>query len=118
MTGNITWFEVVGHDADALGKFYSSVLGWTLNVRQTPHGPYAFTDCAETGVAGGVGAVPHGSGWTTVYVGVESLEATIEAALAQGGSVLMPPMDLPDMRIAVIADPEGHAMGLSQKPQS
>jgi predicted enzyme related to lactoylglutathione lyase len=114
MIGNISWFEVVGRDADALAAFYSGVLGWTLQVQPTPVGAYAFSKCEETGIAGGVGAAPQGNGWTTVYVEVDSLERAIEAATARGGSVLMPPTQLPNTRIAVIADPEGHPMGLSE----
>lgn len=114
MTGKITWFEVLGTDTAALAAFYSGIFGWKLKVQQTPVGPYAFTEGEQTGVPGGVGPAPGGKGWTTFYVEVDSIEDTIAKATAQGGSVLMPPTNLPDTRIAVIADPEGHPMGLTQ----
>lgn len=114
MTAKITWFEVLGRDAAALRAFYADLFGWTLKIQETPMGPYGVSDAAETGIPGGVGPAPRGSGWTTVYVDVDDLDAALARARAGGGTVLMPPTDLPEVRIAVIADPEGHPVGLSQ----
>jgi len=112
--GNITWFEVLGSDAEALRSFYSDVLGWTFAMQDTPMGPYGVVSCEQGGVPGGVGAAPMGAGWTTFYVGVADVDAAVEKAVAAGGRVLLPPTDLPETRIAVVADPEGHPVGLSR----
>ena len=56
------------------------------------------------------------SWWGTTrgsYVDVPSVGGSIEQVLALGGKVLMPATSLPDTTIAVIADPEGHPVGLS-----
>lgn len=114
MNAKITWFEFLGKDAETLRTFYAELFGWRLQMVDTEVGPYAFTDPEQTGVPGGVGPVPMGPGWTTVYVGVDDLEAAVARAEAHGGRVLMPITQLPNGHIAVVADPEGHAMGLSQ----
>ena len=47
------------------------------------------------------------------YFGIESADASAERASALGGSVLLPPMDIPSGgRIAAVADPQGAALGL------
>ena len=113
-TPTIEWFEVLGQDQAALQKFYADTFGWTFERIETPVGPYGITDCDQAGIPGGVGTAAQGPGWTTFYVRVDNLEAYLEKATANGGKVLVPPMSLPDTRIAVFADPEGHPIGLSQ----
>ncbi|MEW5916661.1 MAG: VOC family protein, partial [Gemmatimonadota bacterium] len=47
------------------------------------------------------------------YVAVPNVDATIEQAVKLGGSVVMSPMDIPMVgRSAVIADPQGAAIGI------
>ena len=64
-------------------------------------------------VPGGIGQTPQGPGWTTFYVQVDDVEATLATAVADGGAVLMPPTNIPDGGlIAVFADPEGRPVGV------
>lgn len=114
MTGNgrVSWFEVVGRDGDALRAFYGELFGWKL----VPHegSDYHVTPDGWDGVPGGVGTVPQGQGWATFYVKVDDVEAAVARAVGRGGRVLMPRTDLPHgTTIAVVADPEGHPVGLS-----
>ena len=112
MNGSIHWFEVVGTDAEALRGFYKGLFGWDFNV--VPEMNYGLA-APKDSIPGGVGPSPvPGAGWTTFYVVVEKLEDSIAQAEAAGGRVLVAPMSLPDGRIAVIADPEGHPVGLSE----
>lgn len=111
--GQLAWFEVMGQDQEKLAGVYSSVFGWNLESRQTPMGLYGFSKCEETGVPGGIGTAPQGPGWAIFYVQVDSVEETVAQVTALGGSVLVPPTQLPDTKIAVIADPEGHTVGIS-----
>jgi predicted enzyme related to lactoylglutathione lyase len=50
-----------------------------------------------------------------VYVQVPDLKAAIAHAERLGGKLLRPIMELPELSFAVIADPEGHAVGLMSK---
>lgn len=115
MSARISWFEVLGQDQAALQAFYAQVFGWTLNPMQTPLGAYALTDGEQTGTPGGIGQASGGPGWSIFYVEVDDLDATIATVESKGGAVRLPPTSLPDCRIAVVADPEGHLFGLSQQ---
>jgi predicted enzyme related to lactoylglutathione lyase len=48
----------------------------------------------------------------TVFIYVDDLDATAGRVVEAGGTVLTPPFDIPDARIAVIADPGGAVFGL------
>ncbi|MEQ1565294.1 MAG: VOC family protein [Myxococcota bacterium] len=114
--GHVSWFEVTGRDLDALTAFYSGLFGWALE--RLPGHPYAATPRDWDGLPGGVGQAPAGPGWTTFYVKVDEVASAIERAEKHGGRVLVPPTALPDgVTIAVIADPEGHPVGLSADPR-
>ena len=45
---------------------------------------------------------------------VDDADATVEQAAGAGGQVIMPPMDTPGFRNAVVADPQGAAFSISQ----
>jgi predicted enzyme related to lactoylglutathione lyase len=48
-----------------------------------------------------------------VYITVDSLEAAVAAAEANGGSVITPPSDVPGQgRYAAVHDSEGNEIGL------
>ena len=107
----VSWFEVLGQDVDGLKKFYGALFGWKFE--DVPGMEYGVAQNAE-GVPGGVGRAPQGPGWSTFYVKVDDIGAAVKIANEQGGKTLMPVTQLPDgMTIAVIADPEGHPIGLS-----
>jgi uncharacterized protein len=110
--GKIVWWEVTGQDHGKLEGFYGELFGWKLNRMDAM--PYSLSECAQTGVPGGVGQAPAGPGWTTVYVGVDDIVASVAKAEKMGATVLMPITKLPDTTIAVLADPEGHPIGLAQ----
>ena len=107
-------FEIVGKDQGALQRYYGNLFGWKLNT-DFPGG-YGMTDPAETGLIVGVGATPDGSaGHVTGYVTVDDIDATLAKAVDLGGSVIMPKIS-PDgnAQLALVADPEGHVLGLTQ----
>lgn len=113
MFGQVSFFEIMGHDADKLRGFFGELFGWTYEA--VPGWDYGLVNGARGGV--GRGYASGTPGWTTVYVQVEDVDATAEKAAQLGGRVLLAPMSLPDgMRIAVVTDPEGHAIGLSRPP--
>lgn len=110
----ITHLEIVGKDGKALQSYYSQLFGWNLNT-DFPGG-YGMTDQSETGIVVGIGSTPDGSsGHVTGYVRVADVTATIDKAVALGGSVIMPRFS-PDgsAQLGLIADPEGHVIGLTE----
>lgn len=114
MGNRIVHAEVVGKDGPALHRFYGELFGWKQNT-DLPGG-YAMTDPAESGIVLGTGpAHDGGAGWVTFYVTVDDLDATLAKAESLGGRVAMPKFSpAPDTFLAMVADPEGHIVGLSQ----
>jgi uncharacterized protein len=106
--------EVVGKDGPALHRFYGQLFGWKQNT-DLPGG-YAMTDSADSGIVLGTGPAPDGgAGWVTFYVTVDDLDATLARAESLGGRTVMPKFSpAPDTFLAMVADPEGHVIGLSQ----
>ena len=112
--GNVVWFEVVGKDTKGLQSFYNTLFGWTLEETGPPG--YGLSKPEQTGLPGGVGCSPGGGSWATFYVQVDDIDTTLKVVAAQGGKTIQPKMAMPDGdSIAVLADPEGHIVGLFQK---
>ena len=107
-------FEIVGRDQKALQAYYGDLFGWKLNT-DAPGG-YGMSDPAETGIVVGVGATPDGSaGHVTGYVTVSNIDATLAKAVSLGGKVIMPKFSPGGgATLALIADPEGHIVGLTE----
>lgn len=107
-------FEIVGKDQKALQSYYSELLGWKLNTDNI--GGYGMTSPEQTGIVLGVGATPDGSaGHVTGYVRVDDIDATLAHAVKLGGTVIMPKFNAgPNAVLALVADPEGHVLGLSE----
>jgi uncharacterized protein len=129
----VVQFEITGRDAGRLHRFYRNLFGWHL--QDTPGGHsagYKRTSAAETGLPGAIGPTrsgPNGareqdwdggSGQLTVYIEVDDIEETLSQAEKLGGKVVAPLYDVPGtpLRVAFIADPEGHVIGLSQGLQN
>jgi predicted enzyme related to lactoylglutathione lyase len=110
----IIHFEISGKDQKALQSFWGNLLGWKFNTDYP--GGYGMTDPAQTGVVVGIGGTPDGSaGWVTGYVRVADINAVQARVVELGGSVVMPRFS-PDgsAQLGLVADPEGHVVGLSE----
>ena len=111
MGNPVIHFEVVGRDGGKLQSFYGDLFGWKISTDNQMN--YGMVDTGGAGgINGGIGATPDGNGHVTFYVQVDDLQATLEAAESMGGKTIMLPTDLPDVSIALFADPEGHTIGL------
>jgi hypothetical protein len=72
------------------------------------------TDTDGVGIGGGVGAGPEGyDGHVTFYVEVPDVEGALARAEELGGSRMMGPDEvMPGLVIGLLADPEGHVVGV------
>lgn len=104
----VGWFEILGSDGSALQTFYSSLFGWKIDADNPMN--YGMI---EAGIGGGIGPSQDGQAHLTVYVEVEDLQAALDRAVELGGSVIAPPMDVPEgPSIAMFADVAGNQVGL------
>jgi predicted enzyme related to lactoylglutathione lyase len=114
MADKVIHFEVVGKDGAALQRYYHDLFGWEFDTNNPTR--YGFTSREETGIVVGVASTPDGSaGHVTGYVAVPSIDAALAKAESLGGRTIMPRFSpAPDTFLALVADPEGHVLGLTE----
>ncbi len=109
--GAFSWSELMTPDPAAAADFYGRLFGWTTQVMDLGTGAYTVVKCGETSV-GGIMGMPADAGamppaWGC-YVTVDDVDATAARCRELGGTVLMPPTDIPTVgRFAVLRDPQG-----------
>ena len=110
--GDITHIDIPVSDLSAASAFYSGLFGWQIAEMKGFEGYPMWS--APNGISGG-GLAPRSEGFTQPrsYVEVDSIDDTIAAAEAAGGSVAMPKGNITDTSWwAVIVDPDGNHIGL------
>ena len=113
--GKICYVEIPATDIDRSAAFYRTVFGW--NVRLRGDGHKAFDDTVgEVSGAWVKGRPPAAKPGLLFYVMVDSVEATMESVVANGGVIVQPlGADAPEIT-ARFADPAGNVIGLYQEP--
>jgi predicted enzyme related to lactoylglutathione lyase len=115
MGSPIVHFEIIGSDAARLKQFYAELFDWKIGDLMPDMGNYGLIDAETSGLAGGVGQSDDGKPRVTVYAEVSDLQATLDHAVALGGTVLMPPTEIPGVTtLALFADPDGNIVGLTR----
>jgi hypothetical protein len=113
--GKICYIEIPAKDIARSAEFYKRVFGW--NIRKRGDGSTAFDD--TTGEVSGtwvLGRPPGAVPGLMVYVMVDSVAATVEAIVANGGEIVQPiGADAPEIT-ARFRDPGGNVIGLYQQP--
>ena len=73
----------------------------------------------ETGVPGAlytaISPLQGDDDLVTFFVGVDDLATTISETTRLGGRVVQEPVTVPGVQFALIADPQGHVVGLAQQ---
>jgi len=113
--GKICYLEIPALDIDRSADFYAKVFGWRL--RRRGDGRVAFDDAVgEVSGTWVVGRRPSSQPGLLVYLMVDSVAATIEAILNEGGELVQPiGADAPEVT-ARFRDPGGNVLGLYQQP--
>ena len=110
--GTPSWFELFTRDHSGAVAFYRNVFRWdTETVSDTAEFRYTTMKDGDAWLAGVIdasGFLPEGvpSHWS-VYFGVDDTDATLERAVALGGSIVVPAEDTPYGRLATAVDPTG-----------
>jgi predicted enzyme related to lactoylglutathione lyase len=111
MPNPVVHFEIMGKESAKLGSFYSGLFGWKVDADNPMH--YGMVDTGGQGIPGGIGDEPDGSNRVTVYVQVDDLQKYLDDAVSRGGSVIMPPTEIPGaVTMAMFADPAGNTVGM------
>ena len=113
--GKICYIEMPATDIARSAEFYKRVFGWST--RQRGDGNTAFDD--STGQVSGtwiVGRPPASAPGLLVYVMVDSVAASLDLIVANGGEIVQPiGADAPEIT-ARFRDPGGNVIGLYQQP--
>jgi hypothetical protein len=113
--GKICYIELPSTDIARSSEFYKRVFGW--NVRKRGDGHLAFDD--TTGQVSGswvLNRPPASQPGLLVYIMVDSVAATIDTIVANGGEIVQPiGADAPEIT-ARFRDPGGNVVGLYQQP--
>ena len=113
MGQSVVHFEVQGDDREALTRFYQQLFDWKTN--DVSEMSYTMVETgSDGGINGGIGTTPEGApGGVTFYVHSDDVAASLRKAEELGGRSIAGPMDMPDgHKWALLADPEGHVVGL------
>ena len=113
--GKICYLEIPTSDVRTSESFYKEVFGW--QTRRRGDGSVAFDDAvgevSGTWVLGRSAAAEPG---LLVYIMVDSVTATTDTIVANGGKIVQPiGIDAPEIT-ARFADPFGNIIGLYQEP--
>lgn len=111
--GALCWTELGTRDTKAAEAFYTGLFGWVPK-HSAPGAPQEYTEFSVDGRPS-IGMMPMPAGvpaqvpahWTP-YFQVADCDASAERVRALGGSVIVPPSDIPTAgRFAVVSDPQG-----------
>jgi predicted enzyme related to lactoylglutathione lyase len=105
--GALSWNDVATRDLDGAEGFYGTVFGWEVDrIEQDGQVVYATIRLGGRTI-GGMLPRDHIPPHWLVYFGTGDLDATVALTERLGGAVVAPPMQVPNGRFAVLADPQG-----------
>lgn len=111
------WIDLMTSDPDGAESFYGRLFGWEAESAGDEFGGYINFSKDGQRVAGGMrndGQSGAPEAWT-VYLRTADAKATVDAAQARGGQVIVSPMDVADLgTMAVVTDAGGAAVGMWQ----
>ena len=110
--GEFSHIEFPANDLDRAKSFYSSVFGWSFE-KMDGLDDYFLYEAGPGGLGGGIG-VRGASAPASVrnYLAVDDVDATLAKVTANGGTVVVPTMDIGVGWYAAVTDSEGNELGL------
>ena len=113
--GKICYIEIPALDFNRSAEFYKAAFGW--EIRRRGDGQLAFDDAVgEVSGTWVLNRKPSTEPGLLIYIMVDSVAATIDAVVANGGTIVQPiGGDAPEVT-ARFTDPAGNILGLYQEP--
>jgi predicted enzyme related to lactoylglutathione lyase len=111
--GKFVWFEHVSSDPKRAQAFYAELFGW--RVQAFPEGgTYEMIVAPDGSMLGGYARATNERARWLSFASVHDVDRTVAAAVAAGGTIVVPPGDMSGVgRIARIADPQGAELWVS-----
>ncbi|BBL74355.1 VOC family protein [Methylomagnum ishizawai] len=114
--GHFSWADLATPDPAAAKAFYAGLFGWAfvdIPTGEDSHYTMCLLDGKRVCALFRLCKDQPDAGYWKPYVNVESADASAERALALGGQVPMPPMDIFQAgRMAMVVDPTGAALAI------
>jgi predicted enzyme related to lactoylglutathione lyase len=111
------WIDLFTSDPDRSRAFYGELFGWDSEAAGEEFGGYINFSKDGALVAGAMkndGSSGSPDVWS-IYLATKDAQASVDAAVANGGQVVVPPMQIADIgTMAVVTDVGGAAIGLWQ----
>ncbi len=107
--GRPSWVELGTTDPSAASRYYGDLFGWTTEDLGPEAGGYSLLRLHGKQVGGiGTSMDPERPPEWSVYLASADAEDTAERVIANGGRVVLSPMDVMDQgRMAIFTDPTG-----------
>jgi predicted enzyme related to lactoylglutathione lyase len=117
----IIHFEIPASDPESLANFYRKAFGWKIEKWPGPTEYFMVTTGTEgqPGINGGMLRKQAPVTGTTNTIGVDSVDAAVNAVQGAGGKLVMPKTPIPTVGyFAYLQDPEGNIFGVMQADQN
>ena len=115
MSHPIVHAEIRSNDPDATRAFFGELFGG----RYPSEGAFPGYTVVDTGVPDAlytaISPLQGDSDLVTFFVGVDDIDGAIADTTRLGGRVVQDPVTVPGVAFALIADPQGHVVGLAQQ---
>ena len=121
MPNRVVHFEIISPEAERLQLFFADVFDWAISTANPMNYGMVDTGAKDYGIQGGIAAPgPFGEGHITFYVEVDDVDAALAKAVAAGGTIAMPKINIggapgQETILAQFTDPLGNRYGLSQR---
>ena len=104
--------EIRTADPDATRAFFSKLFDWRYSDGAYPG--YTFVDTGVDGALPTAISPLQGDGDAVLFfVGVADVDAALQRAEELGGRVVQPTQSVPGVTFGVLADPQGHLVGVA-----
>jgi predicted enzyme related to lactoylglutathione lyase len=104
--------EIRSNDPDGTRDFFSALFGWSFSDGAYPG--YTFVDTGVEGALPTAISPLQGDGDQVIFfVGVDDVGAALAEAERLGGRVVQPAQSVPGVTFGVLADPQGHLVGVA-----